>query len=167
MNKEKKNEQAAGAAKLVSAKIADFRKGKRNQYDRMVKAVKPITDVWYKRMKNAAECGVEELFAVWEQYNREVIRPAYLDSNEGFFRYAAAVMIFHSIENLSGKLGENFHPGVGDLATHLCAYLFMLAHERFDDGARNGITVAQDAIYAWNSIVWDIDTLHLEYEVAA
>ena len=159
MNEESKKVRAAGAAILVNAKVGDFRKGTRNRADRLVKAVRPITDAWYEPMNRAAERGVAELFAEFRRYETEVIISGFR-CDDLLFRYAALDFILHAMERKASALPK----GVDDLVRHLRHFVWLDVHAYGGEGRGR---LRGDAMEVWVDLVDDIDTLYLEYgEVA-
>lgn len=165
MSKENKKVQAAGAAILVNAKVGDFRKGTRNRADRLVEAVKPITDAWYPRMRQAARSGAAELIATWDEFYGAMFGVDYRTA-DCFFRYAAMKLTLNSLEyETYGVDGAVVYPaGVETLIQHLQHFIGLAAHTR---GGEFGGTLRGDALALWVSLVYDIDTLGLEYAEVA
>lgn len=158
MSKENKKVQAAGAAILVNAKVGDFRKGTRDRADRLVEAVKPITDAWFPRMRKAANAGTAELVAAWDEFYGAMFGVDYRTA-DCFFRYAAMEMTLHALE------GNGSYPaGVETLIQHLRHFVWLAVHAR---GGEFGGELRGDALGVWVDLVDDIDTLGLEYAEVA
>lgn len=170
MSKKNKKEQVAGAAVLVNANVADFRRGTRNRADRLVDAVRPITDAWYPVLRRSAAKGAADLFIDWERFYGAMFKNSpcpFAAIKDRFFRLAAMKLVLNSLENESygvdGRKG--FPEEVVDLIKHLQHYVWLMFEVNF--GARAGVKADRVAVEVWLRLVCDIDTLHLEYEGVA